>query len=91
MCLLIAIHIRRYFFATSTYFRDNLKTSRTVPFVAPQSTLMPAPINFLASVHASRYRSLTMNRRFSLGFATGAKKRLCAHPSARLAEAEVAE
>jgi hypothetical protein len=91
MCLLVAVHIRRYFFATSTYFRDNLETSRTVPFVAPQSTLMPAPVNFLASIHASRYRSLTMNRRVSLGFPTGAEKRLSAHPSARFTEAEVAE
>jgi hypothetical protein len=73
MCLLVAVHIRRYFFAASTYFGDNLKTSRTVPFVAPQSTLMPAPIDFLASVHTSRYRSFTMNRRVGLGFATGAK------------------
>jgi hypothetical protein len=52
---------------------------------------MPAPINFLASIHTSRYRSLTMNRRVGLGFATGAEKRLSAHPSARFAEAEVAE
>jgi hypothetical protein len=91
MCLLIAVHIRRYFFSTSTYFGDNLETSRTVPFVAPQSTLMPTSIDFLASIHASRYRSLTMNGRVGLGFATGAKKRLCAHPSARFTEAEVAE
>jgi hypothetical protein len=87
MCLLIAVHIRRYFFATSTYFGDNLKTSRTVSFMAPQSTLMPAPINFLASIHTSRYRSLTMNRRVGLGFATGAEKRLGAHPSAMFAKA----
>jgi hypothetical protein len=87
MCLLVAVDIRRYFFAASTYFRDNLKTSRTVPFMAPQSTLMPAPINFLASVHASRYRCLTMNRRVGLGFPTGAEKRLGAHPSARFAKA----
>jgi hypothetical protein len=91
MCLLVAIHIRRYFFATSTYFRDNFETGRTVPFVAPQRTLMPTPINFLASIHTSRYRGLTMNGRVGLGFATGAEKRLRAHPSARLAKAEVAE
>ena len=91
MCLLVAVHIRGYFFATSTYFRDNLKTSRTVPFMAPQSTLMPAPVNFLASIHTSRYRSLTMNGRVSLGFPTGTEKRLRAHPSARFAKAEVAE
>jgi hypothetical protein len=91
MCLLIAVHIRRYFFATSTYFRDNLEASRTVPFVAPQSTLMPTPINFLTSIHASRNRSLTMNGRVGLGFPTGAEKRLRAHPSARFAKAEVAE
>jgi hypothetical protein len=52
---------------------------------------MPTPINFLASIHASRYRSFTMNRRVSLGFPTGAEKRLSAHPPARFAKAEVAE
>jgi hypothetical protein len=52
---------------------------------------MATPINFLASIHTSRYRSLTMNRRVSLGFPAGAEKRLRAHPSARLAKAEVAE
>jgi hypothetical protein len=59
--------------------------------MAPQSAQMPARINFLAPAHASRNWSLTMNGRVSLGFSTGAEQWLCAHPPARLAEAEVAE
>lgn len=59
--------------------------------MAPQSALMPASVNFLASAHTSRYWGLAMNGRLSLGFSTRAEEWLCAHPPARFAESEMAE
>lgn len=59
--------------------------------MAPQSALMPASVNLLASAHTSRYWGLAMNGRLSLGFSTRAEEWLCAHPPARFAESEMAE
>ena len=73
MCLLVTVNIRGYFFATSTYFSDNLETRWTVTYMASQSALMSTFVNFLTSVHASRHWGLTMNGRVSLGFSTRTK------------------
>jgi len=53
---------------------------------------MAAPcIHLLASIQASRYRSLTVDGWIGLGFTAGTEKGLGAHPPARLAKTKVAE
>ena len=52
-----------------------------------QGALMTTRVYFFASVNASRWWSLTMNRWVGLGLSTRTEKRLRAHPSAGLTEA----